>query len=124
MNHTKPHSPFALPRALRPVLTLCLLIALSSGLAQAELRVSMAEALKAAVKRPSPTYSPIAKQMRVSGDVDVEVSISKAGDVENVKVLSGNALLTAPVVKALKEWKFSPFASEAVTQLKFTFKPE
>jgi TonB family protein len=84
----------------------------------------MAEALKAAVKRPSPTYSPIAKQMRVAGDVEVEVNITKDGDVENVKVLSGNALLTAPVVKAVKEWKFSPFASEAVTQLKFTFKPE
>jgi TonB family protein len=105
-------------------LSLCLLITLGSGLAQAELRVSMADALKAAVKRPNPTYSPIAKQMRVAGDVEVEVSITKDGDVENVKVLSGNALLTAPVVKTLKEWKFSPFASEAVTQLKFTFKPE
>lgn len=124
MKNTLPHIPTALSQAFRPIVTLCLLIALSSGLAQAELRVSMSEALKAAVKRPSPTYSPIAKQMRVSGDVDVEVSISKTGDVENVKVLSGNALLTAPVVKAVKEWKFSPFASEAVTQLKFTFKPE
>ncbi len=124
MKNTQPPIPSALSQAFRPIVTLCLLIALSNGLAQAELRVSMSEALKAAVKRPSPTYSPIAKQMRVSGDVDVEVSISKAGDVENVKVLSGNALLTAPVVKAVKEWKFSPFASEAVTQLKFTFKPE
>jgi TonB family protein len=124
MKSNSPNPPFALPHALHSALSLCLLIALSSGLAQAELRVSMAEALKAAVKRPSPTYSPIAKQMRVAGDVEVEVNITKDGDVENVKVLSGNALLTAPVVKAVKEWKFSPFASEAVTQLKFTFKPE
>ena len=62
--------------------------------------------------------------MRVAGDVEVEVSISKTGDVDNVKVLSGNALLTAPVVKTLKDWKFTPFSSEAITQLKFTFKPE
>jgi TonB family protein len=124
MKYTKPHRPLALPRALQPIVSLCLLIALSSGLAQAELRVSMSEALKAAVKRPTPADSPIAKQMRVAGDVEVEVNITKEGDVENVKVLSGNALLTAPVVKAVKEWKFSPFASEAVTQLKFTFKPE
>jgi len=124
MKQTEPRNPFALARALRPILSLCLLIALSGGWAHAELRVSMAEALKAAVKRPNPAYSPIAKQMRVAGDVEVEVNITKDGDVENVKVLSGNALLTAPVVKAVKEWKFSPFASEAVTQLKFTFKPE
>lgn len=124
MKYSSPDRSIALARALRPILSLCLLIAVSSGLAQAELRVSMAEALKAAVKRPSPAYSPIAKQMRVAGDVEVEVSITKDGDVDNVKVLSGNALLTAPVVKTVKEWKFSPFASEAVTQLKFTFKPE
>jgi TonB family protein len=124
MKYSSPYRSIALARALRPILSLCLLIAVSSGLAQAELRVSMAEALKAAVKRPSPSYSPIAKQMRVAGDVEVEVSITKDGDVDNVKVLSGNALLTAPVVKTVKEWKFSPFASEAVTQLKFTFKPE
>lgn len=105
-------------------LSLCLLFTLSSLPLRAELRVSMAEALKAAVKRPSPSYSPIAKQMRVAGDVEVEVSISKAGDVDNVKVVSGNALLTAPVVKTLKDWKFTPFASEAIAQLKFTFKPE
>lgn len=124
MKHNSPYRSIALTRALRPILSLCLLLAVSGGLAQAELRVSMAEALKAAVKRPNPAYSPIAKQMRVAGDVEVEVSITKDGDVENVKVLSGNALLTAPVVKTVKEWKFSPFASEAVTQLKFTFKPE
>jgi TonB family protein len=124
MKHSTNLTPHALTRALRPLLALCLLIALSSGMAKAELRVSMSEALKAAVKRPNPAYSPIAKQMRVAGDVEVEVNITKEGDVENVKVLSGNALLTAPVVKAVKEWKFSPFASEAVTLLKFSFKPE
>ncbi len=111
-------------RKLFSALALCLLCSLSSLPARAELRVSMAEALKAAVKRPSPAYSPIAKQMRVAGDVEVEVSITKAGDVDNVKVLSGNALLTATVVKTVKDWKFTPFASEAITQLKFTFKPE
>lgn len=111
-------------RALSTSLPLALVLVMSLGVARAELRVTMAEALKNAVKRPSPGYSPIAKQMRVAGDVEVEVSISKTGDVENVKVLSGNALLTAGVVKTLKEWKFTPFASEAVAQLKFTFKPE
>ena len=105
-------------------LSLCLLFTMSSQVAKAELRVSMAEALKAAVKRPSPGYSLIARQMRVVGDVEVDVSISKTGDVDNVKVLSGNALLTAAVVKTVKDWKFTPFAREAVTQLRFTFKPE
>lgn len=117
-------TPSGLSRFVLSTLSLCLLFTTAPRVAHAELRVSMAEALKAAVKRPSPSYSPIAKQMRVAGDVEVEVSITKAGDVDNVKVLSGNALLTAPVVKTVKDWKFTPFASEAITQLKFTFKPE
>jgi periplasmic protein TonB len=92
-----------------------------------EVRIPAADALRAAVKKVQPEYSAMAKQMRVQGDVEVEVKISDAGDVGDVKVMSGNPLLTAPVVKSMKDWKFSPFKQEgkpspAVTTLRFSFK--
>lgn len=93
----------------------------------ADVKVTHADAVKAAVKRTNPEYSPMAKQMRIQGEVEVEVKISESGDVADVKVVTGNPMLSAPVVKAMKEWKFSPFTEEgkpsaAVATLRFTFK--
>jgi len=93
----------------------------------ADMKVSHADAVKNAVKRTNPEYSPMARQMRIQGDVEVEVKISEGGEVADVKVLTGNPMLSAPVVKAMKKWKFSPFtedgkAAAAVATLRFTFK--
>jgi len=107
--------------------TLLFLLSVTPALTRAEVRVTAADALKAAVKKAQPEYSPMAKQMRVQGDVEVEVKISDAGGVDDVKVVSGNPLLTQPVVRSLKDWKFTPFQQEgkaapAVTNLRFSFK--
>jgi protein TonB len=107
---------------------LTLLSVLLTGSALAELRVPMAEALKAAVNKPIPEYSPVARQMKVAGQVEVEAVIAADGSVEAVKVISGNPLLTASAVNAVKKWKFTPFTSDgqptkAVTTLTFDFKP-
>ena len=111
-------------RSLFHVFTAAILFA---GAAGAEVRVATGDALKAAVKKVNPEYNPLARQMKVSGDVEVEVRITESGSVADVKVVSGNALLSATVVKAVKDWKFTPFEEggkpvEAVTVLKFSFK--
>ena len=103
-----------------------LLVAASPALL-AELRLSHADAVKNAVKKTNPDYSPVARQMKIQGEVEVEVKISETGDVETVTPLTGNAVLTGTVVKALKEWKFTPFTDggkpvPAVAQMKFNFK--
>jgi len=95
--------------------------------AAAEMKVNHAEAVKNAVKRTNPEYSPMAKQMRIQGEVEVEVKISESGDVSDVKVVTGNPMLSATVVKAMKEWKFTPFSEDGkpapvVANLRFTFK--
>jgi len=93
----------------------------------AEVRITHADAVKNAVKKPNPEYSAMARQMRIQGDVEVEVKIGEAGDVADVKVVTGNPMLSATVVKAVKDWKFTPFtedgkAAAAVANLKFSFK--
>jgi len=93
----------------------------------AEMRVAQSEAMRAVVKKTHPEYNPIARQMRIEGDVEVEARVSDAGEVVDVKVLRGNALLTALVVKAVKDWRFQPFQengkpSPAIATLRFSFK--
>ena len=101
---------------------------LCAGFAAADIRVSTADALKNATSRPQPAYSPVARQMKVAGKVEVELVVDTTGAVESVKALTGNPLLTQSAVSAVQKWKFSPFTADgqptkAVTTLSFDFKP-
>lgn len=105
-----------------------LIMLLAFGMiASAEIRVATDDALKAATKKTPPDYPPIAKQLKVSGKVQVDVTIDSDGNVESVKIVSGNAMLTQSVVSAVKKWKFTPFTqggapTKAVAALDFDFK--
>ena len=105
-----------------------LIMLLGFGMAaSAEIRVGTDDAMKAATKKPPPDYPPIAKQLKVGGKVQVDITIDADGNVENVKIVSGNAMLTPSVVTAVKKWKFTPFTQDgaptkAVASLDFDFK--
>jgi len=103
-----------------------LALVFATGLS-ADIHVNMQEAIKNATSKPAPEYTAVAKQMKVSGRVELEVTIDTDGSVENVKALTGNPLLTGSAVSAVKKWKFTPFtangqATKAVASLTFDFK--
>lgn len=50
----------------------------------------------------------MARQVRVAGQVRVDVVIGAEGAVENVHMVNGNTLLTRSAVNALKKWRFAP----------------
>lgn len=100
----------------------------TAALANADIRVGSSDAMKAAVNKPSPAYSPIARQMKVAGHVEVEAVVGTDGTVETVKAITGNPLLTQSAIQAVQKWKFTPFtangeATKAVVTLAFDFKP-
>lgn len=112
-------------RFLRSITFLSILLAPMA--LRAEVRVQQADAVKFAVARPQPEYSPVARQMKITGRVDIEVVVTPDGAIESVKALAGNPLLTAPAIAAVKRWKFNPItfdgqAVKAVTTLSFDFK--
>lgn len=83
--------------------------------------------MKFAVIKTPPEYSGVAKQMRVTGRVEIEVVVETDGTMESIKAISGNPLLTAPSIAAVKKWKFNPIlvngeAVKAITTLAFDFK--
>ena len=101
---------------------------MAATVAFADIRVSTADAMKAAVSKAQPVYSPVARQMKVAGRVEVEVVIGTDGTVESAKAVTGNPLLTQSAVSAVQKWKFTPFTadgqpSKAVANLSFDFKP-
>jgi periplasmic protein TonB len=57
---------------------------------------------------PPVVYSPIAKTARVEGTVLLDAVIDEQGNVTQVRVISGPALLLASALKAVSERKYEP----------------
>jgi protein TonB len=94
----------------------------------AEVRIGAADAIKAATSKVSPQYPAMARQMKISGHVEIEAVVDTDGSVASVKAVSGNPMLTQPAIAAVERWKFTPFTSngentKAVVTLGFDFRP-
>ncbi|MFI5117467.1 MAG: energy transducer TonB [Terriglobales bacterium] len=61
------------------------------------------------VKFVKPVYPEAARREQIQGEVMVRLAITPGGDVENATSISGNPLLAAAVVDAMKQWKFQPY---------------
>jgi TonB family protein len=51
----------------------------------------------------APAYPPIARQTRISGDVQVELKIRQDGSVESLEVVSGHPLLSQAALDSAKQ---------------------
>ena len=90
-------------------------------------RLTQDEVLKFATSKPQPEYPAVARQLRITGTVEVEISIDTTGNIDGIKVLTGNVALTGNLAATLKRWHFDPIQvdgkpSRAVAVLSFTFR--
>jgi len=73
-------------------------------------RVHLSAGAVEMVSRPvEPTYPLLAKQMKVQGAVVLQALIGKEGDIQDLHVLSGPAILSAAAREAVKQWRFRPY---------------
>jgi TonB family protein len=104
------------------------LLIFASTLLFGEIKVSEADAKKAAIEKPAPTLGTVARQLKLSGRVEIVVSIDEEGNVTDVRLDKGSPVLGAGALTAVKKWKFEPFKSDdgkpskASTTLVFEFK--
>jgi protein TonB len=61
------------------------------------------------IQKTQPIYPPIAKAARVTGTVVLQVTISKTGEVERLRVVSGPAMLQQAALDAVKTWRYRPY---------------
>src|SRR5437764_1173603 len=61
-----------------------------------------------AISKPVPEYPAVAKNSKVSGDVQIEITIGEDGSVVQAHVVSGPPLLQASALEAARSWKFKP----------------
>jgi periplasmic protein TonB len=87
------------------------------GAVNATAQVHLSPGAAQVVSRPvDPTYPLLAKQMKVQGSVVLQALIGKDGNIQDLHVLSGPAILSAAAREAVKQWRFKPYiqAGQAV----------
>ena len=65
------------------------------------------------IRRVQPVYPPLARSARVQGSVVLSALISKAGTMENLRVLSGHPMLVAAAIEAVRQWRYRPYILNA-----------
>lgn len=75
------------------------------------------------VTRVEPEYPEALKRLYIGGVVRVEVLVAPNGVVKSTKLLGGSAILGQSTMKAVKQWKYVPAASEEVLTVRIEFDP-
>ncbi len=83
-----PPPPVARPERIR----------VSSGVAEGQLS-----------HRVEPTYPQMARIAHIQGDVVLQATISKGGNIENLHAISGHPILQQAAMEAVKQWKYRPY---------------
>jgi protein TonB len=78
------------------------------------------------VHRVQPEYPPLAKSVRIQGEVVLQAVISRNGRIENLQALSGHPMLVRAAVDAVRQWRYRPYllngeAVEVETQITVKF---
>jgi len=76
---------------------------------KAALRVSSGTEAGMLVFHNIPQYPVIAKTMHAEGTVVLAATISKAGTIENLRVVSGPSVLQQAALDAVKTWRYRPY---------------
>jgi periplasmic protein TonB len=56
-----------------------------------------------------PVYPPEAKKAKIQGTVVLDVVISKEGNIENLRVISGPQELQQSALDAVRQWTYKPY---------------
>jgi protein TonB len=61
------------------------------------------------IRRVEPTYPPLARQARIQGTVVLVAVISKAGTIDNLRLISGHPMLVPAALDAVSQWRYRPY---------------
>jgi len=74
-----------------------------------KIRVSSGVAAGNLINRVEPLYPPIAKSARIQGTVVLQAVISKNGNIEGLRAVSGHPMLVPAAIDAVSRWRYKPY---------------
>jgi protein TonB len=78
------------------------------------------------VYKVQPSYPPLARQARISGEVVLQAVIGKDGAIRNLRTISGHPMLIPSAIEAVRQWRYRPYllngdSVEVDTQIHINF---
>jgi TonB family protein len=71
--------------------------------------------------RVAPVYPEIAKRMKISGVVKLDVTVDANGKVTDVTTVSGNHTLSSAAEDAVRKWKFATADQPSTESIELKF---
>lgn len=81
------------------------------------------ETIRKTKSKIEPMYPELARRMKISGVVKVDLTVAANGAVKDAKVVGGHPVLANAVLDAVKKWRFEPGSQETTESLQFRFDP-
>ena len=57
-----------------------------------------------------PVYPPEARRMHVEGNVVIDAMVTASGQVDELKLVSGDPLLAPAAMEAVRQWRYTPYS--------------
>ena len=61
------------------------------------------------IRKVEPKYPPLAISARIQGPVVLAAVISKAGTIDNLRLVSGHPMLVGAAIDAVSQWRYRPY---------------
>ena len=104
--------PVVIKEELKPVAEAAKTLVPNTGLPASGSPLDVGSLVAYATAKPSPVYPQAARNLRTTGVVKVEVTVSEKGDVAEVQKTSGPPMLQSAAKDAIRKWKFKPFVRD------------
>jgi TonB family protein len=82
------------------------------------------QSARKAKNKVAPAYPELARRMKISGVVKVQVTVAPNGAVKNAKLMGGHPVLANAVMDVVKQWCYEAGKDETVENLEFRFNPD
>ena len=90
-----------------------------TGFAQGEQSANV----RKVIIRVAPTYPAVARTMKLSGTVKLEVLVQASGNVKSVQVKGGSPVLAQSAQNAVRVWKWEKADHDTTEQVECYFSP-
>lgn len=61
------------------------------------------------IHKTIPVYPPVAQAAGIQGVVVLQAIISRSGNIENLRVISGSLMLRQAAINAVQQWRYRPY---------------
>jgi TonB family protein len=71
----------------------------------------------------APEYPELARRMKITGVVKIQITVAPNGTVKNIKLVGGHPILANVAMETIKKWRYEPASVETTGIVEFRFEP-